>query len=233
MSNVINHLGIIMDGNRRWARKHAFSSVLEGHNRGANRIIDVCEWCIEVGVKNLSVYAFSTENFKRSSYEVDGIFKILGEFFARELDHCLRDGVRIYIIGNRSLLSEESLDVINKAEKATENCTNLNLFIALGYGGRDEIVRGVKALGQDLLDGKLTLGEIDEIVFQNYMDSKIMPDIDMVIRTGGNKRLSNYFPWLSVYSELYFIDTLWPDFSREDFDTALKYYEDVQINLGK
>ena len=113
------HIAIIMDGNRRWARKHAFSSVLEGHNRGANRIIDVCEWCIEVGVKNLSVYAFSTENFKRSSYEVDGIFKILGEFFARELDHCLRDGVRIYIIGNR--VNRIKIGIINFLYK-------LNLF---------------------------------------------------------------------------------------------------------
>ncbi len=224
---------MIMDGNRRWARKHALASVLEGHRQGANKIIEVCEWCEDVGIENLSVYAFSTENFKRSSFEVDGIFKLLDEFFAKELDHCLRLGVRIFIIGNRSMLSADSLSTVFKAEKATENCTKLNLYIALGYGGRDEIVRGVKSCCEDVLSGKIKIEDIDERMFQNHMDSKDMPDIDIVVRTGGNARLSNYFPWLTVYSELYFIDTLWPDFSRKDFDEAIKYYENVQINVGK
>lgn len=233
MGNMINHLGIIMDGNRRWAKKHALQSVLDGHRSGAYKLIDTCEWCIDLGIRNLTVYAFSTENFKRSEFEVSGLFKIMDDFFAEQLGRCLKDDIRVYIVGDRELLGPAQLKTVNNAEKATEQCKTLNLYIALSYGGRDEIVQGTKVLCEKVKSGEISIDDITEETLKASMYCADMPDMEMVIRTGGQKRLSNFFPWLTVYSELYFIDALWPDFSREMLEDALKYYEKVQINVGK
>lgn len=233
MENRITHLGMIMDGNRRWAKRNMLKSVLEGHKSGAYKLLDVCGWCQDVNIPYLSVYAFSTENWERSNYEVDGLFQLMQNFFREELENCIEHGIRIKIMGNRSLLKEDALKTIERVEELTSRCEKLTVCIALSYGGRDEIIRAVKVCCEDIRLGRLKSEAIDEDVFRSYLDTDNIPDMDMVIRTGGNHRLSNFFPWQTAYAELYFLDTLWPDFSREMFDEALKYYESVTINKGK
>ena len=233
MENKITHLGIIMDGNRRWAKKNKMKTVLVGHEYGAKKLLEVCEWCGEAGIPYLSIYAFSTENWNRSKEEVDGLFRLMKEFFNRELDNCIKRGVRIRIVGNRNLFDDSVLKIIDDVEKATSQCSKLVVNVALSYGGRDEILRAIRACSEDVIAGKIASQDITEEVFSEYLDISEYPDYDMVIRTGGNHRLSNIFPWQTVYSELYFIDTFWPDFTKEMFDEALSYYESVQINKGK
>ena len=233
MENHLNHVGIIMDGNRRWARRHALTSVLEGHSRGAYHLIDFCEWCKDAGIRYVSASAFSTENWKRNTYEVEGLFDIAERFFVEKIDHVIRKGVRVHIVGNRGMLSEKTRATVEKAEQLTADCKDLTLLIALSYGGRDELVRGVRDCCEAVRAGKLSPDQIDETTFRSFLETKDYPDIDLVIRTGGQHRLSNFFPWETAYSEFYFTDVLWPDFDRKQFDLACKYYENVQINLGK
>lgn len=233
MENKIKHLGMIMDGNRRWAKKNKMKSILVGHENGAKKLLEVCEWCEEVGIPYLSVYAFSTENWNRSKEEIDGLFQLMEKFFKKELDNCIKQGIRIRIVGNRDLLDDSALEIIDNVEAATSQCSKLMVNIALSYGGRDEILRAIRVCSEEVIAGKIASQDITEKVFSRYLDTSGCPDFDMVIRTGGNHRLSNFFPWQTVYSELYFIDTLWPDFTRAMFDEALHYYESVQINKGK
>lgn len=233
MENKITHLGMIMDGNRRWAKKNKLKSILMGHEKGAKKLLEVCEWCEDVGISYLSVYAFSTENWNRSKEEISGLFQLMDKFFEKELDNCIEQGIKIRIAGNRSFLDAAALKTIKNVENATNKCNKLIVNIALSYGGRDELLRAIRKCSRDIKEGKITYEDITEEVFSKYLDTKGEPDFDMVIRTGGNHRLSNFFPWQTVYSELYFIDTLWPDFTRDMFDDALQYYESVQINKGK
>lgn len=222
-----------MDGNRRWARRHAFKTVFEGHSRGADRLVEVCHWCEEVGIKYLTVYAFSTENWKRSAEEINGIFKLMHRLFEEQIDECLEIGLRVKILGNRSMLSEDGRETVEKVEELTKDCKKMTLFIALSYGGRDEIVRAARAAAEDVRAGRLLCRDLDEEKFGLYLDTGDAPDVDLVIRTGGQKRLSNFLPWQTVYSEFYFTEVLWPDFTRRMFDKALQYYDQVQINRGK
>lgn len=233
MANFVKHVGIIMDGNRRWAKKNKLQSVLNGHEKGAYKLIDACKWCSKYGIPYITVYAFSTENWGRSEYEVTGLFKLLENFFNNELDNCIKEGISIKISGNRSMFSAHILSIIDKIESSTEHCNKVFLNIALSYGGRDELIRAVRKCSSDVKKGVFNPEDIDESIFASYLDTSGRPDIDLVIRTGGNHRLSNFFPWQTVYSEIYFIDTLWPDFTEEMFVSAIKYYESTQINHGK
>ncbi len=229
----IRHLGVIMDGNRRWARKHMFTSVMRGHEKGVDTFMDICTWCQDAGIPYLTVYAFSTENWERSQEEVKGLFKLMHRFFEDEVETCIRRDIRIKVIGNLSLLEPEDLETVRKAEEMTAHCRNLLVQVAISYGGRDEILRATKEMAADVLAGKLRIEEITEETFGARLDTAGVPDVDLVIRTGGNQRLSNFLPWQTVYAEIYFTNILWPDFSRADFDEALHYYEGVQINRGK
>lgn len=233
MKNKIAHLGMIMDGNRRWAKKNKLESVIKGHEQGAQKLIDICEWCKEYHIKYLTVYAFSTENWNRSKTEISGLFRLMDTFFKKELSNCISNGIRIRIVGNRQLLSEDTKNLIERVETATENCTALTLTIALSYGGRDELIRAIRKCANDAKLGFVDPDSIEEHVFSEYLDTKGCPDIDLVVRTGGNHRLSNFFPWQTVYAEIYFTDTLWPDFSYQDFCAVIQHYEDIQINKGK
>lgn len=235
MKTKINHLGVIMDGNRRWAKKNSKFSVLVGHEKGAENLIELSKWCIDVQIPYLTVYAFSTENWNRSSFEIKGLFKLLEKFFNSQLENCINLGVKIKIVGNKAMLDDNLIKIINDAEKVTENCQMLTLQIALSYGGRDELIRAIKKIGIEIKDGIIDVENITEAYFEKHLDTSVSssPDFDMIIRTGGNHRLSNFFPWQSVYAELYFTDVLWPDFSREDFNVALEYYDTIQINKGK
>lgn len=231
--NHVRHLGVIMDGNRRWARQHMFKSVMRGHEAGVDTFIDLCEWCENANIPYLTVYAFSTENWKRSQEEVSDLFKLMRKFFTDEIHRCIEKGVSVHVVGNLTPLSQEDLDVVHNAEKVTKDCKRLYLQIAMSYGGRDEIIRAVKKYTADVLAGKEKPEDLDEEKFETYLDTAGIPDMDLVIRTGGNQRLSNFFPWQTTYAELYFTDCLWPDFSEKMLKEALDYYESIQINKGK
>ncbi|MBQ6376012.1 MAG: di-trans,poly-cis-decaprenylcistransferase [Lachnospiraceae bacterium] len=231
--NKVRHLGVIMDGNRRWARRHMFQSVMRGHEKGVDTFIDLCEWCENAEIPYLTVYAFSTENWKRSQEEVTDLFKLMRRFFVEEIHRCIEKGVRVVVVGNLSPLSAEDLAIIRDAEEVTKHCGKLYLQIALSYGGRDEILQAAAAYARDLAAGKIPDGELTEEVFESYLLTHGVPDMDLVIRTGGDHRLSNFFPWQTTYADLWFTDVLWPDFSEELLGEALAWYREIKINKGK
>lgn len=231
---MLKHIGVIMDGNRRWARAHRIE-LYQGHNKGAENFGHVCDWCLQENVPFLTVYAFSTENWRRTDKEISHLFGLLEKYFLEEKARCVEKGVRITIIGERSRFDARINAIIRDIETATAHCENLRVQIALSYGGRDEIVRAAKKAALDIAAGKISADSLTEDAFENYLDTAGVPDIDLVIRTGGaeNRRLSNFLPWQSVYAELFFSDLLWPEFTREEFARALEYYRAVKRKLGK
>ena len=253
--NRVRHLGVIMDGNRRWARRHMLQSVLRGHEQGIDTFVDLCTWCQEAGIAYLTVYAFSTENWKRSQEEVSGLFALMADFFRNQAQTCVERDTRMIIVGDRSRLAPDALETVRRIEEMTAHCKSLTVQVAINYGGRDEILRAVEAYASDVRAGKYDLPggrpadgaeeagssgapfpetrELTEEIFEQYLDTAGIPDIDLVIRTGGNRRLSNFFPWQTTYAEIYFTDILWPDFSQKDLQEALDYYHSIQINKGK
>ena len=230
----VRHLGVIMDGNRRWARQHMLKSVMGGHEKGVDTFIDLCEWCENADIPYLTVYAFSTENFKRSQQEVSDLFKLMRRFFVEEIHTCIEKGVKVVVVGNLSYLKPEDIKVIRDAEEVTKDCGKLYLQIALSYGGRDEILRAAEAYARDVASGKASLDTpLTEKTFEQYLMTPGIPDIDLVIRTGGDHRLSNFFPWQTTYADLWFTDVLWPDFSEQLLGEALQWYANVKVNKGK
>jgi len=231
---AINHVGVIMDGNRRWAKAHAFE-LHRGHDNGAKTFGHLCEWCLQDGVPYLTVYAFSTENWKRNAREIRHLFGLMEKYFIEEKTNCAEKGIKITIIGDRSRFDKRALSIIEGIEAATAHCTKLTVQIALSYGGRDEIVRAVKKIAANVKDGLMHIDDITEESFGNCLDTAGTPDVDLVIRTGGseNRRLSNFLPWQTVYAEWFFSDLLWPDFSQEEFRIALAYYKSVKRKHGE
>jgi len=219
-----------MDGNRRWARAHAFE-LYKGHDTGAKTFGHMCEWCLQAGVPYLTVYAFSTENWKRTEREVRHLFGLMEKHFLEEKTNCVEKGIKIRIIGDRTRFDKRAMSVIEGIETATADCTKLTVQIALSYGGRDEIVRAAKKIAVYVN----SIDDITEETFASYLDTAGTPDIDLVIRTGGieNRRLSNFLPWQTVYAELFFSDLLWPDFSQEEFLKSLDYYRSIKRKLGE
>ena len=239
MPNKVTHLGVIMDGNRRWARRHMLTSVMKGHEKGVDTFIDLCKWCQEAGIRYLTVYAFWTENWNRSQEEVTSLFKLMENFFVNEVQTCLERDIRMVIVGDKTRLAPEDRETVRKTEEMTAHCKSLICQVAISYGGRDEILRAVKSYARGLLEkqagGNETVlpEDLTEDIFESYLDTAGVPDMDLVIRTGGNRRLSNFFPWQTTYAEIWFTDVLWPDFSQKDLKEALDYYEQIQINKGK
>lgn len=232
--SAINHLGIIMDGNRRWAKNNGLQP-FQGHDRGADVFVDTCDWCGHAGIDYLTVYAFSTENWKRSQIELIHLFGLLERFFKEKIERCLENGIKIKVIGERGRFDKKTLSIIEDAEARTGACGKLSVQIALSYGGRDEIVRAFKKLAGDIIAGNQSPEGITEETVSSYLDTAGIPDVDLVIRTGGaeNRRLSNFLLWQTAYSELYFSDLLWPDFSKEELEKAIEYYNSVKRKLGK
>ncbi len=217
-----------MDGNGRWAESRGLPRS-EGHKRGVERVSEITRAASGVGVKALSLYAFSLENWKRPESEISVLMKLLETFLINDLDNFMKDSIRFRVIGNREKLSDHIRELIEHVEKVTESNSRLVLHCALSYGGRDEIVRAVK---KAMLSG-LTPAEITEERLGSLMDTAGIQDPDLIIRTSGEQRLSNFLLWQSAYSEFYFTNTLWPDFTKEEFLEALYQYQMRDRRFGK
>lgn len=229
--NVPQHIAIIMDGNRRWAKKRNLPVKL-GHKQGAETLKKIVRYANKIGVKYVTVYAFSTENWKRSEEEVNALMGLLENYldmFAKEAD---TENIVIKVLGNLSQLSESLQESIEKTVKRTENNTGIIFNIGLNYGGRDEIVHAVKEISQQIKNGDIDCSDINEELISKHLYTKNIPDPDLLIRTSGEIRLSNFLPWQLVYSEFLFLDKLWPDFDCEDLDYAIEVYNSRNRKFG-
>jgi len=221
------HVAIIMDGNRRWARQHK-QSVLEGHRAGAETLRTVLEQLGEYRLPFLTVYSFSTENWSRSKDEVRDLFMLVEQILQDNIDELHRNGIKVRHLGRLAELPENVQKVIKHAVELTENNRNLTLNFAFNYGGRTEIVDAVRGIINDGIESS----RIDEKIIDKYLYTCGIPDVDLVIRTGGETRLSNYLTWQTTYSEIYFTDVLWPDFNSTELDKALLFYSTRQRRFG-
>ncbi len=231
LKDVPAHVAVIMDGNGRWAKKRHLPRNF-GHRAGAKTLEDICDDAWDLGIKYLTVYAFSTENWKRSVEEVTGIMTILRNYLINAIERANRNNMRVRIIGERSRLDKDILAAIEKLEDATKDNTGLQFTIALNYGGRDDVTRALRRIAADVRDGKLAPEEITEELISSRLDTWELPDPDLLIRTSGEMRISNFMPWQISYSEFYFCDTLWPDFDKAELQKAIDYYTGRDRRFG-
>ena len=225
------HIAIIMDGNRRWARQRNLPVKL-GHKEGAETLKKVVRYANKRGIEYITVYAFSTENWKREKEEVDSLMSLLEYYldqFSKEAD---TENIVIKVLGRRKELSEKLLKKIDEVVEGTKNNTGIVFTIALNYGGRDELTTAIKAIAEDAKNNKLNIDEIDEKLISEYLYTKNMPDPDLMIRTSGELRTSNFLPWQLVYSEFLFLDKLWPEFSEEDLEDAIQVFSKRNRKFG-
>lgn len=231
INNVPNHIAIIMDGNRRWAKQKKLDVRL-GHKKGAETLENIVKYCNKIGIKYLTVYAFSTENWKRSKEEVGALMLLLQNYledFAKRAD---TENIKIKMLGNREGLSSGILKSIDNAIERTKNNTGITFNVAFNYGGRDEIVKSVRKIAEELKQNKIGIDDITEDLISNNLYTSGIPDPDLMIRTSGEIRTSNFLPWQLVYSEFYFTEKLWPDFTEEDLNEALEEYNRRNRNFG-
>lgn len=229
--NIPQHIAIILDGNGRWAKKKGMPRNF-GHAQGSKNVERICEDAYKLGVKYLTVYAFSTENWKRPQDEVDALMNLLRNYMKTCLKTAEKNRMRVRVLGDKTALDSDIQNRIAELEEATKNNDGLNFQIALNYGSRDEMIRAIKKLSQDCKDGKVDVSQIDETLFENYLDTQGVPDPDLMIRTSGEQRLSNYLLWQLAYSEFYFTDVLWPDFTKEELIKAIEYYNGRDRRFG-
>lgn len=229
--NVPQHIAIILDGNGRWAKKKGMPRSY-GHTQGSKNVERICEDAYKMGVKYLTVYAFSTENWKRPKEEVDTLMSLLRNYMKTCLKTAKKNRMRVRVIGDKTALDEDIRTRIAELEEATKENDGLCFQIALNYGSRDEMVRAMRRMCADCADGKVKPEEIDEALFEGYLDTQDIPDPDLMIRTSGEQRLSNYLLWQLAYSEFYFTDVLWPDFTKEDLEQAIAYYNGRDRRFG-
>lgn len=225
------HIAIIMDGNGRWARKRNLPRVM-GHREGAKRAKEIVKNAGELGIKYLTLYTFSTENWKRSLDEVSFLMKLFIKMAKEQLNDLIANNVRVRIIGEQQKLPKDVLNVIRRIEEKTEFNTGLNLILAVNYGGREEIVQGVKKIIERIKNNELEEKDIDSENFSQYLYIKDIPDPDLVIRTSGEIRISNFLLWQIAYSEFYFTDILWPDFDKGELLKALSVYNSRDRKFG-
>jgi len=227
--NLPQHIAIIMDGNRRWAQARGLSAS-DGHRAGAENLEKIMHHCKKLGIRYLTVYALSTENWRnRSALEVKGIFNLLLDIIKRKTKEYQTSGIRMFILGNFHAFPLKVKDAIKTLLKKTIIEEKLTFNIALNYGGRDEIVTAIKNIIKD----KIPANKINEKLIEKYLYTKDQPDPDLIIRPGGEKRISNFLIWQMSYAELYFTDILWPDFDENELDKAIKWYQDRKRNFGK
>lgn len=230
-SNLPVHIGIIMDGNRRWARAKGKPAVF-GHKEGAKVLEKIVRYANKIGVKYITVYAFSTENWKRTAEEVSALMALFQSYLDDYSKRADSENIKVKIVGSREGLSTKMKDSIEKCMERTKNNTGIVFNIALNYGGREDILQAVKQLAQDVNNGKIKSEDITQKDIEKYLYMAGEPDPDLIIRTSGEIRLSNFLTWQSVYSELLFIEKNWPDFTEQDLDEAIKIYQKRTRKFG-
>ena len=230
---VPNHIAIILDGNGRWAKAKGMPRGY-GHIKGCANLESICDDIKDLGVKYLTVYAFSTENWKRSEEEVSGIFNLLIKYVDSELKELCDSNVKVSILGDWSGLSDKVKEKLQMTLDSTKNNTGLKFNIALNYGSRDEMVRAAKSIAEDAALGKITADDVDEKLFSKklYTGQQEIPDPDLVIRTSGEIRLSNFLLWQLAYAEMVFTDTLWPDYTPEEFEKSIEIFQSRDRRFG-
>ncbi len=232
MTSKLEHIAIIMDGNGRWAAKRGLPRGA-GHKKGAEVVIEIAKAAKDFGVKYLTLYAFSTENWKRSREEVDGLMNLLRECLDKDFKELKENDVRIRFIGERQMLAEDIVAKIENLEKNTVENKSLNLQVALSYGSRQEILHAVKKIADKVKSGDMLLKNIDEQTFSDMLYTKDIPDPDLVIRTSGEQRVSNYLLWQIAYAEFFFTKTLWPDFTKTELQDIIEDYQTRERRYGK
>jgi tritrans,polycis-undecaprenyl-diphosphate synthase [geranylgeranyl-diphosphate specific] len=230
---VPHHVAIIMDGNRRYAKEFGLL-VTQGHEKGREKLESILEWCMEIGVRMLTVYAFSTENVGRSKDEVDMLMRMFVDSFQRLADdeRVHKHKIKVRVLGQKELLPEDLRNAIDNAETRTKDYDQYFFNIAVGYGGREEIVHAIRDIAKAVKDGELDVMDISEKTFSDYLYTKDMPDPDLILRTSGEERISNFLLWQLAYSELYFSDVYWPGFRKIDFLRAVRAYQQRKRRYG-
>lgn len=231
MNNIPGHIAFIMDGNGRWAKQRKMPRTY-GHHEGTKTIRDIALSCNKLGVKAMTVYAFSTENFARPNQEVQYIFKLPKDFFESYMKELMENNVKITTIGHLEMAPQETQDIINKAIEKTSHNTGLILCFAFIYGGRDEIVWAAKKIAQKVKNDELSIDNIDENIFNHELMTKDLPDVDLMVRTSGEQRLSNFLLWQLAYAEFVFTDFYWPDFNEEELKKAIWLYQNRDRRFG-
>lgn len=230
--NVPNHIGIIMDGNGRWAKKRGLPRAM-GHRKGTEATHTIVEACGELGVSYLTIYVFSAENWGRPEKEVHLLMELLVEMIHKEIDLLNKNNVQLHAIGNLSKLPKTTYAELIKGIEKTKDNSGLNLILALSYGGRDDIVTAAKSFASDAVKDPSLIDTLDEKAFTKYLYTASYPDPELIIRTGGEKRISNFLIWQIAYSELYITDTLWPDFSKNSLVEAIEDFNNRERRFGK
>jgi|TARA_B100000446_G_scaffold101274_2_gene94877 undecaprenyl diphosphate synthase len=225
------HVAIIMDGNGRWAQQRGRPRLF-GHQAGARRIREIVNACPDLGVKYLTIFAFSTENWKRTQTEVSGLMSLFRRYIQKEAQDLHDEGVRVRFIGDRVRLEPKLVKLMDELEELTEGNDLVHLTIALNYGGRDEVARATKRLAQEVAAGRLDPDTVDSETLARFLDTCVLPDPDLVIRTSGEARISNFLLWQSAYAEYEFIETLWPDFTKDIFGEIIARYGGRERRFG-
>jgi undecaprenyl diphosphate synthase len=220
-----------MDGNGRWATNRGWPRLV-GHRKGAERVKEIVRCAPDLGIRWLTIYAFSTENWKRSTEEVIGLMAIFSRYIQREADRLAAEGVRMRFIGDRSRLDPKLQRLMSGIEARTAGLTRLNLTVAINYGGRDEILRAARAIAREAAEGRLDPADLTDAALSDWLDTSGIPDPDLVIRTSGETRTSNFLPWQSAYAEYEFTQTLWPDFSQAELADILHRFASRERRFG-
>lgn len=228
----MQHLAIIPDGNRRWAKQNKLQAIL-GHSKGGQSVKAAISVCLQNKIKYLSIYIFSLENFNRSDSEKDYLFKMIPDQIQENKANLLQNRVRVQFLGDRNMFPKDTLDVVHSIEEETKNFDNLTLSFLFCYGGRQEILTAVKGLCKDVASGAISADKIDEQILRNYMWASSLPDPDLIIRTSGISRLSNFFTFQAAYSELMFLDCFWPEVNQERLQKCIDDYANIARNFGK
>lgn len=229
--SIPKHIALILDGNRRWAKAHKLPIKL-GHKKGAETLEKIVKYANKIGIEYVTAYAFSTENWKRSKEEVSALMALLRYYLDDYSERADMENIKVTIIGEKEGLNSKLQASINRVMKKTENNTGVNFIICLNYGGRLEITRAVQKIAQEVKDGKIDISEINEDTISNHLYTANIPDPDLMIRTSGELRTSNFLPWQLVYSEFLFVDKYWPDFNEADLDEAIKVYQKRNRKFG-
>lgn len=223
ISVIPDHVGIIMDGNGRWAKKMGLPRTV-GHTAGAKNFRKIVKYCNNIGIKYTTVFAFSTENWKRPQDEINSLMNIFRKYLEEAISDFQSENIRVIFLGDKSAFSDDIIALIEKVECYSKNKDGMTLNIAMNYGGRDEIVNASKMIAREVANGNLKISDICEDTFSGFLYNKGQPDVDLVIRTSGEFRISNFLLWQSAYAEYIVTDVLWPDFKPADIDKALEFY---------